>query len=76
MKTHANLNKVIAFAAALIISALSAVAEESGTGHYIPGQTADFIDALPGYPSLEYENTFLTTKAVLELAARCPSSAK
>jgi hypothetical protein len=58
MKTHANLNKVIAFAAALIISALSAVAEESGTGHYIPGQTADFIDALPGYPSLEYENTF------------------
>ena len=58
MKTHANLNKVIAFAAALIMSALSAVAEESGTGHYIPGQTADFIDALPGYPSLEYENTF------------------
>ena len=58
MKTHANLNKVIAFAAAVMISALSAVAEESGTGHYIPGQTADFIDALPGYPSLEYENTF------------------
>lgn len=58
MKTHANLNKVIAFAAALIISALSAVAEEGGTGHYIPGQTADFVDALPGYPSLEYENTF------------------
>jgi len=58
MTARGNLNKLIALIGALMLATLAAVAEESGTGHYIPGQTADFIDALPGYPSLEYENTF------------------
>ena len=58
MTARGNLNKLIALIGALMFATLAAVAEESGTGHYIPGQTADFIDALPGYPSLEYENTF------------------
>src|SRR5260370_37428080 len=58
MTARGNLNKLSAFIGALMLATLAAVAEESGPGHYIPGQTADFIDALPGYPSLEYENTF------------------
>ncbi len=33
-------------------------AEESGSGHYSPGQTASFIDALPGYPSIALVNYF------------------
>jgi hypothetical protein len=41
-----------------MLTTLSSVAEESGSGHYDPGQTADFADALPGFPSLLYENTF------------------
>ena len=34
-------------------------AEEGSTGHYVPGATADFIDALPGKPGLAAVN-FLT----------------
>ena len=34
------------------------IAEEGGSGHYSPGQTASFIDALPGYPSLALVNYF------------------
>jgi hypothetical protein len=35
----------------------SASAEESAGGHYIPGATADFLDALPGTPgALSYMN--------------------
>ena len=42
MKTHPDLNKLIALTGALMLSTLGAIAEESGTGHYNPGQTADF----------------------------------
>ena len=34
-------------------------AEEGGSGHYIPGATASFIDLMPGKPSLVYLNAFL-----------------
>jgi hypothetical protein len=38
---------------------LSAVrAEEGGSGHYMPGMTASFIDALPGKPGLAAVNIF------------------
>jgi len=33
-------------------------AEEGGSGHYLPGSTASFIDALPGHPSFAAENIF------------------
>ena len=42
MKTHPNLNKLIALTGALMLATLGASAEESGTGHYNSGQTADF----------------------------------
>jgi hypothetical protein len=34
-------------------------AEEGGSGHYMPGATASFIDFLPGTPALGYVNQFL-----------------
>ena len=55
---HCSLKKVIALSGALVLSTLAVVAEEGASGHYSPGGTADFADALPGYPSFEYENTF------------------
>ncbi|MHC1727443.1 MAG: transporter [Syntrophobacteraceae bacterium] len=33
-------------------------AEESGSGHYMPGATASFIDALPGREAFAYLNAF------------------
>jgi hypothetical protein len=35
------------------------LAEEGGSGHYMPGATASFIDLLPGTSSLGYVNQFL-----------------
>ena len=42
---------------ALALAATSR-AEEGGAGHYMPGTTASFIDALPGYPAFAVENVF------------------
>ena len=42
MKTHPNLNKLIALTGELMPATPGAIAEDSGTGHYNPGQTADF----------------------------------
>jgi len=53
--------KHIVFALAVTLSAsfTSLVrAEEGGSGHYLPGATADFIDALPGRPAFAYVNAF------------------
>jgi len=33
-------------------------AEEAGSGHYLPGATASFIDALPGKEAFAYVNAF------------------
>jgi hypothetical protein len=41
-----------------ILVPLSAHAEEGGSGHYMPGATASFIDALPGKPGLAIANFF------------------
>jgi len=40
MKTHPSVNKLIALIGPLMLSTLDALAEESGTGHYDPGQAA------------------------------------
>jgi hypothetical protein len=42
MKTHPDLSKLIALTGAPMPATPGAIAEESGTGHYNPGQTADF----------------------------------
>jgi hypothetical protein len=38
------------------LTAVSVQAEEGGSGHYTPGATADYLDALPGYPCLAIED--------------------
>jgi hypothetical protein len=47
----------ICLTSALVLMVTSR-AEEAGSGHYSPGQTASFIDQLPGYPSLAVVNYF------------------
>jgi len=51
----------ILFTFALIASLPPAIlnAEQTGSGHYTPGATASFIDALPDKPGLVVENIFL-----------------
>lgn len=44
--------------AAVAFVMTTARSEEGGSGHYMPGATASFIDALPGYPSFAAENVF------------------
>ena len=41
-----------------LVPPLSAHAEEGGSGHYMPGGAASFIDALPGKPGLAIANYF------------------
>jgi hypothetical protein len=50
----------ILFTFALTASLLAPVvrAEEGGSGHYLPGATASFIDALPGREAFAYVNAF------------------
>src|SRR5262249_30375975 len=45
-----------AISAALLASLLPSVgdAEEGGSGHYLPGSTADFLDILPSEPGFAY----------------------
>lgn len=46
-------------ALALVLSLpVFTVAEEGGSGHYLPGGSASFIDALPGEPGLGVVNAF------------------
>src|SRR5262249_50327127 len=47
-----------AISVALLASLLPSVgdAEEGGSGHYLPGSTADFLDILPGEPGFAYAN--------------------
>ncbi len=42
----------------VILVPLSAHAEEGGSGHYMPGANASFIDTLPGKPGLGIGNFF------------------
>mgnify|MGYP003830411485 CR=1 FL=1 len=45
-------------AAVVILVPLSAPAEEGGSGHYMPGANASFVDALPGRPGPAVANFF------------------
>jgi hypothetical protein len=57
---HQNMKSKILFALILATSLAPAAlrAEEGGSGHYLPGAAASFIDALPGYPSVAVVNYF------------------
>jgi hypothetical protein len=58
MKT---IHKQNLFAAALacLLTATTLHAEQSGTGHYMPGATASFIDTAPSAPGIAVMNIFL-----------------
>ncbi|HMP84437.1 MAG TPA: transporter, partial [Verrucomicrobiota bacterium] len=49
---------ILTLCGALAVAVSPARAAENGIGHYNPGQTADFADALPGFPCFVYENIF------------------
>jgi hypothetical protein len=51
--------RAVAVALAMMACATVARAEESGSGHYFPGQTASFIDAFPGKPGWSIVNYYL-----------------
>ncbi len=48
----------LALVALTMLLPLPAYAEEGGSGHYMPGGTADFIDTLPGKPGLAIANFY------------------
>jgi hypothetical protein len=50
--------RLTAFVVLAILIPFSAHAEEGGSGHYLPGGAASFIDALPGKPGLAVANFF------------------
>ncbi len=46
----------LAIALATLLLAFPGHAEEGGSGHYLPGSTADFLDILPAAPGIAYAN--------------------
>jgi hypothetical protein len=58
MRTARNVT-LIAVAALAVLVALPVHAEEGGSGHYMPGGTASFVDALPAKPGLAVANYFV-----------------
>jgi hypothetical protein len=50
--------RLTAFVVLAILIPFSAHAEEGGSGHYLPGGAASFIDTLPGKPGLAIANYF------------------
>jgi hypothetical protein len=50
--------RLTAFVVLAILIPFSAHAEEGGSGHYLPGGAASFIDTLPGKPGLAVANFF------------------
>ena len=57
MKTVKNMT-LVALVTIATLAPLSAYPEEAGSGHYMPGATASFVDALPGKPGLAVANFF------------------
>jgi hypothetical protein len=53
-----------------VLGARAGRAEEGGTGHYVPGANASFIDALPGHEGFAVANYFLYYPA--SVAAQLP----
>jgi len=57
MKIVKSMILVVLVALAILVP-LSAHSEEGGSGHYMPGGAASFIDTLPGKPGLAIANYF------------------
>src|SRR5512138_2287031 len=49
---------LFAFALTASLATPALRAEEGGSGHYLPGATASFIDTLPGKEAFAYVNAF------------------
>ncbi len=58
--------------AMVMIFPISAFAEEGGSGHYMPGATASFIDALPGKPGPAVANFFAFYDGSADIGKRLP----
>jgi len=54
-----KLNRLLAVLTVAVILPPAVRAEEGGTGHYVPGAAASFIDAFPGRTSLAVVPTYL-----------------
>ena len=51
-------NYLLSLALAASLAPVALHAEEGGSGHYLPGATASFIDTLPGKEAFAYVNAF------------------
>jgi hypothetical protein len=51
-------NTLLTLLLAASLAPIASRAEEAGSGHYLPGATASFIDALPGQEAFAYVNAF------------------
>jgi hypothetical protein len=63
---------LVSLVALAILVPLSAHAEEGGSGHYMPGGAASFIDTLPGKPGLAIANFFNFYDASASLSRQLP----
>ena len=61
-----------ALVALTILVSLSVQAEEGGSGHYMPGATASFIDTLPVKPGLAVANFFNYYSASASVSKQLP----
>ncbi len=59
--------------ASVILIPFSTYAEESGSGHYMPGGAASFVDALPGRTGLAVANSFTFYDASASLSRQLPT---
>ncbi len=59
MKTTRKQNLLVVVLAGVLTLVSTAEAEQGGSGHYISGATAAFIDAAPDEPGLAALNIFL-----------------
>ena len=71
MKTETP-HKILTVLFCLAALPLTLCAEEGGGGHYMPGATASFIDALPYEPGFAYVNQFLYYGGDLSGSASLP----
>jgi len=64
--------KTVSFLTAAMALTSPLRAEEGGAGHYMPGTTASFIDALPGHPAFAIESVFTFYQADVSASRQLP----
>lgn len=67
-----NILALSALVAMIVLVPLFSQAEEGGGGHYMPGATASFVDALPGKPGFAVANYFAYYDASMDASKRLP----